>query len=61
MTYGEVFKEFVSVTGIAESAIVDWRPCDEMFDVPTIPGAIVLWLKGGHKLIYIRKEDKDEK
>ena len=60
MTYGEIFIEFLSKIKNSEE-IEDYRPCCEDFGVPTIPYAIVVWLKDKSKIIYIsdnaRKED----
>lgn len=53
MTYGEIYKQFLEKTGIPESLIDDYRPCVPLFDVPRINDAILVWLKGGGKLIYI--------
>lgn len=62
MTYGDIFIEFLSETGIDRSRVANYRPCCEMFGVPNIKGAIVVWFNGGGKLIYISKyfceEDK---
>lgn len=57
MTYGEVFKQFCMVTGIQESDVMDYRPCEPLYGVPRVLGAIIVWLKNGDKLIYIRKEE----
>ena len=55
MTYGDIYKEFKNVTNTPEVMIDDYRPCVEMYDVPNIPNAIVIWLKNGAKIIYISK------
>lgn len=57
MTYGELFKDFLQNTNINndDTVIYDYRPCDEMYGVPSIPNAIVIWLKDGTKIIYIGK------
>ena len=52
MTYGEIMEQFC-VTIQDQGNIIDWRPCEEMFGVPTIPGAIVIWLKDKSQVIYI--------
>lgn len=54
MTYGEIFAEFMSKATVE---VADYRPCCEMYDVPNIPGAIVIWPKGGGKIIYIADRD----
>lgn len=53
MTYGEIFEEFLTETHIDRQVIEDYRPCCEMFDVPNIANAIVVWLGNGAKIIYI--------
>ena len=55
MTYGEIYRQFESVTNINKSLVSDYRPCCELFDVPNIPNAIIVWLKTGDKIIYIAK------
>lgn len=56
MTYGEIYKEFLSKTKIDSNLIEDYRPCCEMFDVSNIENGIIVWLKGGGKLIYVHEE-----
>jgi len=56
MTYGEIFKEFLAKTKIDGTMINDYRPCVEMYDVPNIDNAIVIWLTDGGKMIYIHKQ-----
>lgn len=53
MTYGEIYTQFLKKSGISESRINDYRPCCDLFDVPFIPNAIVVWLNDGGKIIYI--------
>lgn len=62
ITYGDIFKEFCESvnTGLTDQ-IRDYRPCDPMFDVPFIPGGILVWLKNGAKIIYISKQMEGEK
>ena len=57
ITYGDIFKEFCDATNL-QNMVENYRPCDEMFGVPFIPGAIIVWLNNGSKLIYISKETK---
>jgi hypothetical protein len=52
MTYGELEKEFENKIKNPDD-IDDFRPCEEMYGVPTILGAIVIWFKDGSKMIYI--------
>lgn len=52
MTYGEIYDEFMSR---CDCEAVDYRPCCEIYDVPNIPFAIVVWLKDGGKIIYIHE------
>lgn len=52
MTYGDIYKEFIAKFN-CESIVSDWRPCCELFDVPNIDNAIVVWLKSGGKVVYI--------
>lgn len=53
MTYREIFNKFLEDTNIAENLINDYRPCTEMYRVPNISNAIVVWLNNGNKIIYI--------
>lgn len=56
MTYKELYDQFFETTNIDRSLIDDYRPCCELFDVPNIPNAIVLWLRSGEKIIFIANE-----
>lgn len=56
MTYGDIFQEFLTETHIDRQVINDYLPCCEMFDVPNIANAIVVWLRNGGKIIYISRE-----
>ena len=60
MTYKEIYEEFLSETEIDRKLIEDYRPCCEMFDVPNIASAIIIWLKNGAELIYRHKSDEQE-
>lgn len=53
MTYGEIYKEFLSETKIDAKLIDDYRNCCETYGFPYIPYAIIVWLKNGSKIIYI--------
>lgn len=53
MTYGEIYKQFFNKTGIKPSFVSDYRPCCELFGVPNMPNAIVIWLCSGEKMIFI--------
>lgn len=55
MTYGDIFQEFLTETRIDRQNIEDYRPCCEMFDVPNVSNAIVVWLRNGAKIIYISR------
>lgn len=55
MTYAEIIKELEGKINDPRK-IADWRPCEEMYGVPTIPGAIVAWLNDGSKIIYIPRK-----
>lgn len=57
MTYSDIFEEFIRETHIDRHLINDYRPCCEMFDVPNIANAIVVWLKNGSKIIYITNKN----
>jgi hypothetical protein len=57
MTYGDIYRDFKSVTNISSELIDDYRPCMEMYGVPFIADAIVVWLKNGDKIIYVKKGD----
>ena len=52
-TYEDIFNNFVNETNIDKRTIDDYRPCCEMFGVPNIANAIVVWLRNGAKVIYI--------
>lgn len=56
MTYGEIFNSFLTKTNIDRSIIEDYRPCCELFDVPNIPNAIIVWLCDGDKIIFIAQD-----
>jgi len=60
-TFGDIYDEFCNKFPNAE--VEDYRPADPMF-VPQlmrgIPNAIIVWLKGGCKVIYVAEsEDKE--
>jgi hypothetical protein len=57
MTYGEVYKSFKEETGIDGTLISDYRPCCKLHEMPNIPNAIIVWLKSGHKIVYIMKNE----
>lgn len=57
MTYGELYKEFKSKVQLKD---VDWRPCSEMFGVPNVPNAILVYLDDGSKVIYIGAEKPED-
>ncbi len=59
-TYGMLYQEFISKTKISTNTIDDYRPCCEMFGVPNINNAILIWLKDGTKLIYISNQEGEE-
>ena len=52
ITYQELFENFKKCFSDIEYQIIDYRPCDSMFNVPTISGAIVVWLSTGQRIIY---------
>lgn len=54
LTYREIFEHFLEKCE-TKSPIEDYRPCIQMFGVPDIPYAIVIWLADGTKIIYIDK------
>lgn len=55
MTYGDIFEEFLTETHIDRQVIEYYRPCYEMFDVPNISNAIVVWLRNGAKIVYFSR------
>lgn len=55
-TYEDILKEFREK--FPNSDYEDYRPCHEMYGVPTINYAIVLWLKDKSKIIYISDKAK---
>lgn len=56
MTYEEIFNSFLTKTNIDRSIIENYRPCCELFDVPNIPNAIIVWLCDGDKIIFIAQD-----
>lgn len=58
MTYSDIFEEFLTETHIDRQVIEDYQPCCEMFNVPNIANAIVVWLRNGAKIVYYRKSIK---
>lgn len=50
MTYGEIIDKFTKQN--PELIVKDCRPCCELFDVPNMSNAIVVWLEDGSKIIY---------
>lgn len=57
MTYGDIYEEFLLKCNCVED-IEDYRPCNEMYGVPTISYAIVVWFKDKSKIIYISENAK---
>lgn len=57
MTYGDIIKEFEQK--FPEIDYEDCRPCHEMYGVPTINYAIVVWLKDKSKIIYISDKARE--
>lgn len=55
LTYGEIFNHFLENCE-TKLPVEDYRPCVSMYGVPDIPYAIVIWLAGGTKIIYIDKQ-----
>lgn len=55
MTYGEIYTEFCETTNLKD-VVEDYRPCVEMYGAPNISNAIIVWLKGGSKIIYIAND-----
>ncbi len=55
MTYQEIYDQFLEKTNIDISLIDDYRPCCELFDVPNIANAILVWLHSGERIIFIAK------
>lgn len=58
MTYGKIYEEFLSKCNCADD-IEDFRPCHEMYGVPTISYAIVVWFKDKSKIIYISDKARE--
>lgn len=59
-TFGDIYKEFLEESGISESNVDDYRPCTEPFYPVLINGAIIVWLKGGSRVIYLPKSIKND-
>lgn len=59
MTYGMIFREFKEVNPTIK--VKDYRPCCELYDVPNINNAIVIWFESGTKVIYISQKEREEK
>lgn len=56
----EIFSMLQQETGLSNDAVVDYRPCTPFYtgyDIPKIPDAITVKLKGNGTLIYIPKHD----
>lgn len=51
-TYGEIYEHFLE-SFEPKITVEDYRPCIEMYDVPYISNAIVVWLSDGTKVIFI--------
>ncbi|MCM1327750.1 MAG: hypothetical protein NC243_11305 [Lachnoclostridium sp.] len=60
MKYAEIYKEFLEKTGIEPNKIDDYRPCKELYGVPDIPQAVVVWLKDNTRIIYISAPDNTQ-
>lgn len=58
MTYGEIYNEYCNLTNNCVQAL-DYRPCIEMYDVPYVPNAIVIWLTNGARIIYIARDNSE--
>ena len=52
ITYQELIENFIRCFPDIANQIIDYRPCDSMFNVPNISGAIVIWLSSGQRIIY---------
>lgn len=52
MTYQNIYNQFR--LNNPEIEIIDYRPCCELYDVPNLDNAIVMWLRNGTKIIYIK-------
>lgn len=50
MTYGDIFDRFVKQN--PDLKVKDYRPCCELYDVPNMHSAIVVWLEDDSKIIY---------
>lgn len=59
MTYGEIIEKFNNEIKLGDGNYQDCRPCCEMYEVPNIDNAIVVWLNSGNKIIYIAKEESE--
>lgn len=53
MIYWEIYKQFLNSTNIDTDIIGDFRPCEQPYYDVDIPGAIIIWLKIGGKIIYV--------
>ena len=56
MTYKEIYQSFLESTNIDRSLIASYRPCCEIYDVPNISNAILIYLRSGEKIIFIANE-----
>lgn len=57
VTWNDIYEEFLSSTGIDREFISDYRPCEQPYFGVRIPMAILVWLKDGGQLIYMKKGD----
>ena len=55
LKYSDLYRQAVCELHLTDNEIEDYRPADPLF-IPElkqpIPGAIIIWLKDGNKIIY---------
>lgn len=59
LTYEDLYREFLACTKVDPEEVNDWRPCTELYGVPYIQCAIIIWLKDKSSLIYMHRRDEN--
>lgn len=62
MTYSEIYEKALNTLNLNQTDIEDYRPACELEQIKcAIPGAIIIWLKTGDKVIFIDKIGKEKR
>lgn len=54
--YKKIFEEFKDATCINSGYIMRWKPCKPPYIKYSIRNAIVIWIRGRGRIIYISKD-----